>query len=195
MTPALSQPNLADHALIRECLKAHGFEPIGRSRFSNGRATVDFEGTRLVAVPGDGSRNWRSEVGAVPAEAIVALLNGFLATPPFLSQQEIDHRLARTHAAKIALDRIVEVIREAPDAAPSRELRRFLWSLFNGHHLINLWRLRHTLDHQQSGLATEVFTAWMNGHVPDELLRHALTDRGEMEPRNGMPRTREQQQG
>lgn len=183
MTPALSRPNLADHALIRECLKAHGFEPIGRSRFSNGRATVDFEGTRLVAIPGDGSRTWRSEVGAVPAEALVALLNGFLATPPFLSQREIDRRLERMHAAKIALDRIVEFIREAPDASPSRELRRFLWSLFNGHHLINLWRLRHALDHHQSGWVTEVFTACMNGHVSEEFIRRALADSGEMEGR------------
>ena len=183
MAPAFSQPTLADHPLIRECLKGHGFEATGRGRFSNGRATVDFEGTRLVATPGDGSRTWRSEVGAGPAEAIVALLDGFLATPPFLSQQEIDRRLARTHAAKIALDRIVEVIREAPDATPSRELRRFLWSLFNGHHLLNLWRLRLALDHQQSGWATEVFTAWMNGHVSEELLRQALTDSGEMEGR------------
>ncbi len=100
--------------------------------------------------------------------------------PPFLSQQEIDRRLERTHAAKIALDRIVELILGAPDAAPSRELRLFLGSLFNGYHVINLWTLRHALDRQQSGWATEVFTAWMGGHVSDELLRRALTDSGEM---------------
>ncbi|MGE3309812.1 MAG: hypothetical protein AB7O66_07575 [Limisphaerales bacterium] len=93
-----------------------------------------------------------------------------------------EYPLARTHAAKIALDRVVELIREAPDAPPSREFRRFLWSLFNGHHPINLWRLRHTLDRQQSEWATEVFTASMNGHVSEELLRRALTDSGEFNP-------------
>ena len=36
--------------------------------------------------------------GALP-EAVVALLNGFLPTPAFLSQQEIDRRLERTHTA------------------------------------------------------------------------------------------------
>ena len=180
MAPELAHPTQADHALIRECLAAHGFQPTGRSQFSNGRAKVHFEGTRLVAIPGTGSRIWRSEVGSVPPEAVVALLNGFLTTPPFLSQQEIDRRLARTHAAKIALDRIVELIREVPDAVPSRELRRFLWSLFNGHHLLNLWRLRHTLDCQKSGWVTGLFTAWISGHVSDELLRRALTDCGEM---------------
>jgi hypothetical protein len=183
MEPQLAQPTLADHFLIRECLAAYGFQPNGRSQFSNGRAKVHFEGTRLVATPATGTRIWRSEIGSVPPEAVVALLNGFLATPPFLSQQEIDRRLERTHAAKIALDRIVEIIREAPEAAPSRELRRFLWSLFNGHHGINLWSLRQALDRQQSGWATEVFNAWINGHVSDELLRQALTDSGEMEGR------------
>jgi len=152
-----------------------------RQLSSGHRGVVHFEGTRLVAIPGDGSRTWRSEVGSVPPEGVVALLDAFLTTPPFLSQQEIDRRLARTHAAKIALDRIVEIIREAPDAAPSLELRRFLWSLFNGRHLLNLWRLRHALDRQQSGWATEVLTAWMNGHVSEEHLRRALTDSGEME--------------
>jgi hypothetical protein len=183
MAPQLAQPTPADHPLIRECLAAHGFHSNGRSQFFNGRAKVHHEGTRLVATPATGSRIWRSEIGSVPPEAVVALLNGFLATPPFLSQQEIDRRLARTHAAKIALDRIVELIREAPEAAPSRELSRFLWSLFNGHHVINLWSLRHALDHQQSGWASEVFTACMSGHVSDELLRRALSDSGEMEGR------------
>ncbi|MBX3747804.1 MAG: hypothetical protein KF833_21055 [Verrucomicrobiae bacterium] len=116
------------------------------------------------------------------------MLDTFLATPPFLSQQEIDRRLACTHAAKITLNRIVELIHEAPDAAPSRELRRFLWSLFNGHHVINLYRLRHALDRQQPGWATEVFTAWMNGHVSEEFLRRALSDSGDMEPRDTTPR-------
>jgi hypothetical protein len=102
-----------------------------------------------------------------------------LAHPPILSQQEIDRRLERTHAAKIALDRIVEIIREAPEAAPSRELRRLLWALFNGHHVINLWSLRHALDRQQSGWATEVFNAWISGHVSDELFRCAPIDSGD----------------
>ncbi len=181
MTPALHQPTLAEHALIRACLKAHGFEPTGRNRFSSGRATVDFEGTRLVAIRGSDSRTWGSDVGSVPPEAVVALLNAFLATPPFLSQEQIDRHLERNHAAKMALDRIVEIIREAPGSPCGRELRRFLWSLFNGHHVVNLWSLRNTLDRPHAACAAEVFTAWMGGHVSEELLRRALIDSGEME--------------
>lgn len=38
------------------------------------------------------------------------------------SSQENDRHLAHTHAAKISLDRIVGLVREGPDAAPSPEL-------------------------------------------------------------------------
>jgi hypothetical protein len=108
-------------------------------------------------------------------------LRGLLATPPFLSQPEIDRRLERDHAVKIALNRIVEVIRETPEIPSSRELRQFMWSLFNGHHAINLWGLKNSLDHQKAGWATEVLAAWMDGYLPEELLRRALTDSGGME--------------
>lgn len=180
MTLEFARPILADHPAIRECLAAHGFQPTSASQFSNGRARVHFEGTRLVAIPANGSRTWRSDVGGVPPEAVVALLTGFLPTPPFLSQHEIDRRLERTHTAKIALDRIVEVIRECPETPSSRALRGFLWSLFNGHHHLNLWGLKDNLDRSRGAWVTEVFTAWMEGHVSDELLRRALTDSGGM---------------
>jgi hypothetical protein len=48
MTPALSQPSMADHPLVRECLKAHGFETTDKRQFSNGRATVQFVRTTLT---------------------------------------------------------------------------------------------------------------------------------------------------
>jgi hypothetical protein len=171
---------MADHPLVRECLNAHGFETTDKGQFSNGRATVQFAGTSLVATPTKGFKAWRSDLSSASPEAVLALLKGLLATPPFLSQQEIDRRLERTHAAKIAIDRIVEVIRERPETPNSLELRRFLWSLFNGHHAMNLWTLRNSLDAQQAGWTTELFAAWMDGHVPEELLRRALTDSGGM---------------
>ena len=172
---------LADHPAIRECLESHGFRGTSANRFSNGRAAVRFEGSNLVAEPGDGSRTWRSDLGAAPPEAVVELLNVVLSMTPFLSQTELDRRAERTYVARIALDRIVEVLREGPETHSGRELRRFLWSLFNGHHVLNLWRLRDELDPQRNAWVTEVFTAWMHGDVEDDSLRRALEDSGEME--------------
>ncbi len=160
---------LADHAAIHECLSARGFQRTGASVFSNGRATVRFEGAQLAAIPGDGSRTWRSDISATPPEAIVTLLNVVLVIPAFLTQRERDQRAGRAHGAKIALDRIVDVIREAPERACGRELRGFLWSLFNAHHVMNLWGLRDDLGPQRGAGVTEVFTAWMASLVPDGL--------------------------
>lgn len=169
-------PPIASDPSLLDCLSRHGFAQDGSGRFSNGRAALRFEGTNLFAESAPPTRIWRSDLREVSPALVVALLDQLLTTLGFLSATEIERQTQRIHDAKIALDRIVELIREAPNAAPSVELLRFLWSLFNGHHLLNLWRLRHTLDRQQSAWATELFTAWMNGHVSEELLRHCIDE-------------------
>lgn len=172
---------LADHPRIRECLEKHGFRRTTSGEFSNGRARVRFERDRMVAEPGDGSRSWISDLTRVPPEAVVESLNVVLTAQPFLSQKELDRRVERTHTAKMALDRIVEVIRDAPDTHSGRELRWLLWSLFNPHHVVSLWSLRSVLDARSNAWVTEVFTAWMDGCISEEALRRALTDSGEMD--------------
>lgn len=181
MTLQLDLTLLAEHPTVREALERHGFQKLSPNTFSNGRATVRFEGPMMIALPGDGSRTWQSNVASAPPEVVVGLLDTILAIPSFFSQGELDRRVERAHAAKMALDRIVDVIRETPETHGSPELRRFLWSLFNGHHVLNLWRLRQELDSQRGTWVTEVFTAWMQGLVPDGFLRRALRDSAEME--------------
>lgn len=181
MTLQLDLTLLGEHPTVREALERHGFQKLSPNTFSNGRATVRFEGPMMIALPGDGSRTWQSNVASAPPEVVVGLLDTILAIPSFFSQGELDRRVERAHAAKMALDRIVDVIRETPETHGSPELRRFLWSLFNGHHVLNLWRLRQELDSQRGTWVTEVFTAWMDGLVPDDFLRRSLSDSGEME--------------
>ncbi len=40
-----------------------------------------------------------------------------------------------------ALNGIAATIKEGPDTGSGVQLRRFLWSLYNQQHLINLWRM------------------------------------------------------
>ena len=40
-----------------------------------------------------------------------------------------------------ALNQIAQCIRDCPDTGGGVQLRRFLWSLYNQHHLVNLWTL------------------------------------------------------
>jgi hypothetical protein len=172
------QTLLADHPALRICLLNRGFERTSPSEYSNGRATVRFEGTKVVATPLDGSRAWRTDIGSVPPEAVVGALDAILATPPFRSNSARDEIAEQVHCAKIALDRIVDVIRESPESSSGRELRSFLWSLFNQHHDINLWRLKDVLASQRIEWITEVFSAWMLGNLPDEALRRAIAESG-----------------
>ena len=46
---------------------------------------------------------------------------------------------------------------------------------------MNLWRLKDVLDHRHNAAVVEVLTAWMQGHVSENALRHALTVSGEMD--------------
>ena len=135
----------------------------------------------LHAIPGDGSKAWRSELREAPPEVICQLLNVVLAAPPFLSQAELDRRVTRQRSAEEALQNIATSIREHPDTHSGQHLRRFVWSVFNGNHALNLWRMKDVLDAQHKGWVTEVFTAWMEGILPETAIRSALFESGEMD--------------
>ncbi len=181
MAPEIARLSLADQPWFKEFLGDRGFQRSAPGTFTNGRATVRVEGSILYAIPGDGSKPWRSDLNEAPTEAIRQLLKVVLAAPAFLSQGELDHRATLQHAAEEALQNIATSIREHPDTHSGQHLRRFVWSIWNGHHALNLWRMKDVLDSQHNGWATEVFTAWMQGFVSETAIRTALLDAGEMD--------------
>ncbi len=158
-----------------------GLERTAPASFTNGRATVRLDGTVLLATPGDGTKAWRTELKDAEPEAIRYLLTNVLAAPSFLSQTELDRRASRQRTAAEALQNLATSIREHPDAHSGQHLRRFVWSIFNGNHALNLWRMKDVLDGEQNAWVTEVFTAWMQGFVPEATIRTALLDSGEMD--------------
>ena len=180
MAPELSRPKLVDQPWLSEFLTGQGFNRTSPTSFGNGRATLEFDGSTLIAIPGDGTKVWRSDLKDVPGEAIRAMLDTFLNAPSFLPQAELDRRAGRQHAAKQSLQTITENIRDFPETHSGQQLRRFLWSLYNGYHVVNLWKLKGVLDGQNNRAVTEVLSAWMEGQVPESSLRRALTDSGEM---------------
>jgi hypothetical protein len=180
MAPELSRPKLVDQPWLSEFLTGKGFNRTSPASFGNGRATLEFDGSTLVAIPGDGTKAWRSDLKEVPGEAIRAMLDTFLNAPSFLPQAELDRRAGRQHAAELSLQTITGNIRDFPETHSGQQLRRFLWSLYNGYHVVNLWKLKGVLDGQNNRAVTEVLSAWMEGQVPESSLRRALTDSGEM---------------
>ena len=79
-----------------------------------------------------------------------------------------------------ALAQIAECIRECPDTGGGVQLRRFLWSLYNQHHLVNLWTLVSRLDSERSALVNEVLTAALIGSLQESDIKRALLVAGEM---------------
>lgn len=168
-------------ALPAELLEARGYKQTASGNFSNGRATIRLDYCGFAAIPANGGKAWHADVREATPESLAQLLQVILAAPGFQSQAEIDHRENRRLAAETALASIAESIRENPDTHSGQQLRRFVWSLFNGHHPLNLWRMKNVLDSQHNAAVTEVFTGWMEGSVSDDALRRALTHSGEMD--------------
>jgi hypothetical protein len=80
-----------------------------------------------------------------------------------------------------ALTRIAYAIRDNPDTGGGVQLRRFLWSLYNMHHLVNLWTLVSRLDQPHSQLVAEVLTAALVGNLQEAHIKRALLVSGEMD--------------
>ena len=79
-----------------------------------------------------------------------------------------------------ALTKIAACIRDCPDTGGGVQLRRFLWSLYNQHHLVNLWTLVSQLDGERSALVSEVLTAALVGNLKENDIKRALLVAGEM---------------
>ena len=182
MAPELAPPSLVDQPWFAEFLETRGFRKTAPATFSNGRGTVRVDGATLYAIPADdGKKVWRTQLKETPPEALRALLTVVLSAPSFLSQAELDLRASRQRKAEEALDDIASTIRENPDNPAGQQLRRFVWSIFNGHHALSLWRMKDDLGTQHNAWVTEVVSAWMQGHVSENAIRTALVDSGEMD--------------
>jgi len=79
-----------------------------------------------------------------------------------------------------ALTKIALCIRDCPDTGGGVQLRRLLWSLYNQHHLLNLWTLVSRLDGERSALVSEVLTAALVGNLKEDDIKRALLVAGEM---------------
>ena len=182
MAPELAPTPLAEQPWFAEFLESRGFRKIAPATFSNGRASVRLDGSTLYAVPGDDDKKvWRTQIKETPPESIRQLLTVVLAAPSFLSQAELDQRAGRERQAEVSLGQIAAAIRDNPDGPEGQQLRRFVWSIFNQHHAVNLWRMKEELGPQQSQWVADVLIAWLEGNLSDSTIRSALEDSGEMD--------------
>lgn len=172
---------LHDQPWLRQFLLGKGFAESSPNVFSNGRASLRFEGTRLSADPGNGGKAWIADLNEAEPETIRLLLEQIVRTPPFQSEAENVRQETKRELVVGALQQIMEAIRDHPDTGSGQSLRRFLWSLYNQYHLVNLWQLTASLDAHHAQAAAEVCTGALTGLLREQDLKQALVAAGEME--------------
>lgn len=181
MNPTQTNRPETKHDWLPQWLAERGFHSTGPGTFSNGRAQFQILGNQLTALPGNGTVAWRGDVTEADTATLRFVLQTLIDSPSFQSQTQISRQAARREQAAAAVHLVTTTITEDPDSRTGVHLRRFLWSLYNGHHALSLWRLRDNLDARHQGAVTLLFAAWMQGDLPDDTLRQALTDSGEMD--------------
>ena len=78
-----------------------------------------------------------------------------------------------------ALDVITVYLQSGWSTGGGRRLRQFVWSLWNGHHLINLCDLSSGLDSRLSDAVIVAFQAAMLGALKEDAMRTLLKNSGE----------------
>ncbi len=78
-----------------------------------------------------------------------------------------------------ALKTITEYLATGWSTGGGRRLRQFVWSLWNGHHLINLFDLSSGLDGRLTDAVTVVFRGAMVGALSEDQKRGVLQRSGE----------------
>jgi len=157
-----------------------GFRPSGPETFSNGKATIQIREDRLVADPGTGDKRWQSDVSKADQQTITLVVDQILKTRPFLTDTDVAKEQIERQRLQQALEGIATSIQDGPDTSGGVQLRRFLWSLYNQHHLINLWRMTSSLDSQHAAWVSQVFAGALTGILKEADLKCALATSGEM---------------
>lgn len=181
MQPEMSKTPLADQPWFVSFLAGKGFFRSSPSTFTNGKASIVVEGSRLVADPGSGEKSWNSDLAEAEPETVKLILQQILKTRPFLSEADLAQERADKQRVERALTGIAATIKEGPDTGSGVQLRRFLWSLYNQHHLVNLWRMTAVLDGKRAGWVSEVFAEAFVGVLKEDDIKRALLAAGEME--------------
>ena len=181
MEPELPKIPLADQSWFADFLAAKGFYRSSPTTFTNGKASLHVDGTNFTADPGTGDKTWHGDLAQADRETIRLMLQQVLKTRPFLTAENLAQERADQQRIERALMGIAATIKEGPDTGSGVQLRRFLWSLYNPHHVINIWRMTAVLDSKRSGWVSEVFAGAFVGVLKEDDIKRALLAAGEMQ--------------
>lgn len=81
---------------------------------------------------------------------------------------------------ELAISRIANLIREAPDTSGGVQLRRFLWSLYNLHHMVNLWDFASRVSGDLAEPVADIIRAALAGDLQELDVKRGLMIAGEI---------------
>ncbi len=79
-----------------------------------------------------------------------------------------------------ALETITDYLKTGWSTGGGRRLRQFIWSLWNGYHLINLYDLSSALDARLTDAVIVVFNAEMVNALSEDQKRRVMKESGEL---------------
>ena len=82
---------------------------------------------------------------------------------------------------KQSITQIASLIRDSPDSSGGVQLRRFLWSLYNMHHMVNLWDFASRVGCEFAEPVAEILRAALAGELCEDDVKQGLLLAGEME--------------
>ena len=180
MNPEMPRTTLADQDWLAEFLAAKGFHSRLPGVFTNSNATLKIEGSQLLANPGTGDKAWKADLTGADPPTIRMVIEQILKLRAFWTEQQLADEKAEHGRIQEALNGIAGTIQEGADTHGGIQLRYFLWSLYNQHHLVNLWQMTSVLDSQHSAWVAEVFAGALAGKLKEDDLKRALGESGEM---------------
>lgn len=181
MDAAITLKSLATETWFIDLLAGKGFVRSSESTFTNGKAVIRVDGAHFVADPGGEDTTYKADFRNADRQTVTFMVGQILSMHAFLTEEELAQERAEKQSVDRALAGIARTIKEGPDTGGGVQLRRFLWSLYNMHHLVNLWRLTAELDQERSGWVAEVLAGALSGLVKDKDLKRTLQAAGEME--------------
>jgi len=175
------ETTLASQAWFIQLLAGKGFTKSSGNTFTNGKATIRVDGSQVTANPGGGKAGYKADFHQADQETVAFMVEQILNLRPFLTDEALAQERRQKERVDQALAGIALTIRDGPDTAGGVQLRRFLWSLYNMHHFVNLWRLTAELDQQRAAWVAEVVHGALAGLVKDADLKRTLQTAGEMD--------------
>jgi hypothetical protein len=172
---------LSEQPWFIELLAAKGFTVSSSGIFTRGITRIEVTGTKLRADPGTGEKTWNADFQGADRSTITMMVEQILKMRPFLTEADFAKERAEKERLQKALTGIAVTIMDGADTHSGVQLRRFLWSLYNGHHLVNLWRMTCVLDSRRAAWVSEIFDGAFVGVLKEDDLKQTLLAAGEMQ--------------